>query len=105
MDLHAILHTNDPRELQHVQLVVNAAELRQCFLDQEKWIRETIREATEPEYYTRDELSRLLHISLPTLDRRVERGELPKPVKHGRRVLYEKSAVNYYIKNDNTIKS
>ena len=101
MDLHAILYSNDPHELQHVQLVINAAELRQCFLDQEKWIKETIREATEPQYYTREELANRLHVSLPTIDRNIENGKLPKPVRHGRRVLFNKADVNYHINHGN----
>jgi excisionase family DNA binding protein len=100
MDLHNILYSADPSELKNVQLVVNAADLRQCFDEQEKWIRSVIKEASEPEYYTREELSQLLHISLPTIDRRVESGKLPKPIKHGRRVLFDKSSVNCYIKEN-----
>ena len=99
MDLHNMLYSADPSELQHVQLVISAAELRQCFDEQERWIRSTIKEATEPEYYTRKELSKLLHLSLPTIDRHVEQGRLPKPVKHGTRVLFNKADVNYYVKN------
>lgn len=104
MDLHNLLYSRSPEELNHVQLVISAAELRQCFDEQERWIRATIKEATEPEYYTRKELSKLLHLSLPTIDRHVEQGRLPKPVKHGTRVLFDKASVNYFINHVNAPK-
>jgi len=96
MDLHSLLYS-DSQNLSQVQLVVNAEDLRKCFDAQERWIRSVISDATNPEYYTRSEVSKLLHITLPTVDRWVETGKLPKPSKNGRRVLFNKASVQYVL--------
>ena len=46
-----------------------------------------------PGFYTRSECSKLLRISLPTLDRYTKEGLL-KPVRIGRRVFYSLDCIN-----------
>lgn len=100
MELHNILFGRNPEDLRGIQLVINAADLSKCFHDMQRWVERCIREESSPEYYTRHELAELLHVTLTTIDKYAASGKLPKPIKQGRRTLFEKAATNFYIRND-----
>ena len=67
-------------------------------------LRQKIKEQDEPEYYTREELADVLHVSLVTLGRWRESGLLPEPVKMDGRVLYDKAKVRDMIENNYKLK-
>ena len=56
-----------------------------------------IKERDEPEYYTREDLAALLHVSLPTIYEYRKKGVIPDPVKVGDRVLFDKAKVHEAI--------
>ena len=94
MDLHNILYSPNAA---NIQVVINADELRKCFENFTAWGMERIKETREPEYYTREELAKRLHISEVTVYNWVSKGWLPKPVKINGRVLYDKAKVRECI--------
>lgn len=100
MELHNLLYGRNPQELRNIQLVICAEDLSKCFHDMQRWIERCIREESQPEYYTRHELAELLHVTLATVDKYAASGKLPKPIKQGRRTLFDKAATNFYIKNN-----
>jgi excisionase family DNA binding protein len=59
-------------------------------------------EATK-KYYTRKEVAKELHMSLPTLSERTKSGEIPA-YRIGKRVLYNVEEVNQLIKQNSTLK-
>lgn len=98
MDLHNILYSPNAA---NIQVVINADELRKCFEKMELNIMQRIREHDEPQYYTREQLAQLLHVSAPTIYKYRRKGLLPEPVTIDGRVLYDKAQVRRSIKNGN----
>lgn len=90
MDLNSIIRSENA---ENIQLVVNAKDLRDLLDGAIAFAKQELKEAKEPEYYTREELAKKLHISQVTLLTYRSNGWLPEPVKIGGRVLYNKAAV------------
>ena len=51
-----------------------------------------------PKTYTRQEVAKMAHISLPTLWKHVEQGKIKPMPKTGRRVLFSEDEVKRYLK-------
>ena len=97
MDLHSLIHSDNAA---NIQVVINAKDLRD-FADQlMAYATKTIKERDEPEYYTREELAKKLHVSLVTLNRWRDDGKLPEPVTIEGRVLYDKAEVRDAINSN-----
>ncbi len=96
MDLHNILYSPNAA---NIQLVVNAAELRRCFEKLEEQIMKRIQEHDDPQFYTREELAEVLHVSVPTIYNYKNKGLLPDPVTIEGRVLYDKAQVRQCIES------
>ena len=97
MDLHTLIHSDNAA---NIQVVINAKDLRD-FADQLMAYATTkIKERDEPEYYTRKELAKKLHVSLVTLNRWRDDGKLPQPVTIEGRVLYDKAEVRDAINSN-----
>lgn len=94
MDLNAIIRSEDAA---NIQLVVNAKDLRDLLDGAIAFATKKIKERDEPEYYTREELAALLHVSLPTIYEYRKKGVIPDPVKVGDRVLFDKAKVHEAI--------
>lgn len=94
MDLNSIIRSDGAEK---VQLVVNAKDLRDLLDGAMAFAMKTIKERDEPEYYTRDELARVLHVSLPTIYEYMKKGMIPRPLKIGDRVLFDKAKVREAI--------
>lgn len=95
MDLNAIIRSDNA---DRIQLVVNAKDLRDLLDGAMRFAVQTIKERDEPEYYSREEMCQLLHITLPTLYEYRKRGLVPEPVKvAGGRVLFNKAEVHEAI--------
>lgn len=94
MDLNAIIRSENAG---NIQLVVNAKDLRDLLDGAMAFAMKEIMERDEPEYYTREELAALLHVSQPTIYEYRKRGKLPEPVKIGDRVLFDKAKVHEAI--------
>jgi predicted DNA-binding transcriptional regulator AlpA len=90
MDLNTIIRSDNA---EHIQLVVNAKDLRDLLDGAIAFAKQQLKEANEPEYYTREELADKLHVSQVTLLSYRSKGWLPEPVKIGGRVLYDKAGV------------
>ncbi len=90
MDLRNILYSED---VEKIQLVVNAKDLRDLLDGAIAWGMQTIKERDEPTYYTREELQQLLHVSAPTLLSYRKKGLIPQPITIEGRVLYNKAEV------------
>lgn len=84
--------------------VVSGEDLAKFAEDIKKFCIATIKERDEPEYYTREELAEVLHVSLVTLGRWRENGLLPEPVKMDGRVLFDKAKVRDMIESSYTLK-
>ena len=76
---------------EQIQLVVNAADLKEMFLT---WVDEWQNKQQKPEekYLSREEVCDLLSVTKPTLWRWAKRGYLI-PVKVGNRPLYRQSDI------------
>jgi hypothetical protein len=68
------------------------------------WVKEVLNAAsteqvsdTEPKFYTRDELKRILHISLPTIDRYAKLGII-NGSRVGNRILFPKDSIQEAMK-------
>lgn len=96
MDLHSIIYSQNAA---NIQVVINAAELRKCFEDLARFIMQRIQEHDEPQFYTREQLADMLHVSVPTIYNYRKKGLLPKPVTIEGRVLYDKAQVRQYIES------
>ena len=94
MDLNAIIRGENAG---NIQLVVNAKDLRDLLDGAMAFAMKTIKERDEPEYYTREELARGLHVSMPTIYEYRKKGVIPEPVKIGDRVLFDKAKVREAI--------
>lgn len=94
MDLNTIIRGDDA---DRIQLVVNAKDLRDLLDGAMAFAMKTIKERDEPEYYTREELAALLHVSQPTLLDYRKKGKIPEPVRIGDRVLFDKAQVREAI--------
>lgn len=95
MDLNAIIRSDNADK---IQLVVNAKDLRDLLDGAMKFAMQTIKERDEPEYYTREEICELLHVSKPTLHNYRKKGLVPEPIKvDGGRVLFNKVDVHQAI--------
>lgn len=90
MDLHTLIHSDNAA---NIQVVINAKDLGDFADKLMAYATKTIKERDEPEYYTREELAKTLHVSLVTLNRWRQAGKLPEPVTIEGRVLYDKAAV------------
>lgn len=101
MDLQMLIQSDNA---QNIQVVINAADLKKCFDDLRKWCIDFIKEETDPQYLTRKEIEKRLHISTVTVYSWVKKGWLPEPVKINGRVLWEKSKVRDYINSNTKIK-
>ena len=53
-----------------------------------------------PKTYTRQEVAKMAHISLPTLWKHVEDGKIKPMPKTGRRVLFSETEVKRYLKGE-----
>lgn len=96
MDLHNILYSPNAA---NIQVVINAEELRKCFDDLARFIMQRIQEHDEPQFYTREQLADMLHVSVPTIYNYRKKGLLPEPVTIEGRVLYEKAQVRKCIES------
>lgn len=96
MDLNAIIYGDNAAK---IQLVVNAKDLRDLLDGAMAFAEKKIKERDEPDYYTREELAKLLHVSLPTIYEYRKKGMIPEPVKIGDRVLFDKAKVHEAISN------
>lgn len=96
MDLHNILYSPNAA---NIQVVINAEELRKCFEKMELNIMQRIREHDEPQFYTREQLADMLHVSVPTIYNYRKKGLLPEPVTIEGRVLYDKAQVRQCIES------
>ncbi len=94
MDINALVYSDNAA---NVQLVISAKDLRDFADRLVAFATQKIKEADEPDYYTREELMEKLHVSDPTLRSYREKGLIPKPVTIGGRVLYNKAEVNKAI--------
>lgn len=94
MDLNAIIRSENAA---NILLVISAKDLRDFADSLVAFATKKIKEADEPDYYTREELMEKLHVSDPTLRSYREKGLIPKPVTIGGRVLYNKAEVNKAI--------
>lgn len=94
MDLNSIIRSDGAA---NIQLVVNAKDLRDLLDGAMAFAMKKIKERDEPEYYTREELAKVLHVSLPTIYEYRKKGVIPEPVKIGDRVLYDKAKVHEAI--------
>lgn len=95
MDLNAIIRSDNA---DRIQLVVTAKDLRDLLDGAMRFAVQTIKERDEPEYYSREEMCQLLHITLPTLYEYRKKGLVPEPVKvAGGRVLFNKGEVHKAI--------
>lgn len=90
MSLYDIIHSENAA---NIQLVVNAKDLGELLDKAIAWGVQTIKEREEPDYYTREELLDMLHVSDPTLISYRKRGLIPEPVTLDGRVLYDKKEV------------
>lgn len=77
------------RENDKIQLVVTAADLEKFASDLISADRQFVEKSLEPSYYSREELSQLLHVDKQTIQKYEERG-LIKRYKVGNRVLYNR---------------
>lgn len=96
MNLNDLMHSPDAA---HIQVVISAKDLRDCF---ESWMNfaiDKIRERDEPSYYSREELLEVLHVTDPTLNDYRKRGLIPHPIKIGGKVLYDKAKVQEAIES------
>lgn len=97
MNLNDLMHSPDAA---HIQVVISAKDLRDCF---EQWMNfaiDKIRERDEPSYYSREELLEVLHVTDPTLNEYRKRGLIPNPIKiAGGKVLYNKAKVQEAIES------
>ena len=96
MDLHNILYSPNAA---NIQVVINAADLRKCFENLEQSIMQRIQEHDEPQFYTREQLAEVLHVTAPTIYKWRNKGLLPQPVTMNGRVLYEKAKVRQSIES------
>ncbi len=96
MDLNSLMHSP---EAGNILLVVSAKDLRECFESWMDFATKKIKERDEPAYYTREELLKVLHVSDPTLNDYRSRGIIPKPIRIGGKVLYDKAQVREAIEN------
>lgn len=94
MDLNSIIRSENAAS---IQLVVNAKDLRDLIDTAMEFASKKIKERDEPEYYSREELAMLLHVSQPTLLNYRKKGILPEPVTIEGRVLYDKAKVRESI--------
>lgn len=94
MDLNSIIRGENAA---NIQLVVNAKDLRDLLDGAMAFAMKKIKERDEPEYYTREELARVLHVSLPTTYVYSKKGKIPEPVKIGDRVLFDKAKIHEAI--------
>lgn len=85
----------------NVQVVVNAMDLRELFLE---WVGQASNNTTnikeEDVYLTPDEVASKYHVSKVTLWRNAKSGVWPKPKKIGRRSLYLKSEIEKVLNPD-----
>ena len=97
MDLNAIIRSENAA---NIQLVVNAKDLRDLLDGAMAFAIKTIKERDEPEYYTREELEQLLHVTSPTLIEYRRKGKIPEPIKVANgRVLYNKTEIHKAIES------
>lgn len=97
VDLNSLMHSPDAA---HIQVVISAQDLRECFESWMEFATRKIKERDEPTYYTREEMLALLHVTDPTLNKYREDGLIPEPVKMaGGKVLYDKAKVREAIES------
>lgn len=94
MNLNDLIHSPNASQ---IQVVISAEDLRKCFEDFTAWGMQRIKEQDSPEYYSRDELAGLLHVTAPTIIAWRKKGLLPEPVTIEGRVLYDKAKVREAI--------
>ena len=97
MDLHTLIHSDNAA---NIQVVINAKDLGDFADKLMAYATKTIKERDEPEYYTREELAKTLHVSLVTLNRWRDDGKLPQPITIEGRVLYDKAEVRDAINSN-----
>ena len=96
MDLNALIYSENAA---NIQVVVNAKDLRDFADRLMAFATQKIKERDEPDYYTRQELQQLLHVSEPTILKWREKGFLPMPSTIDGRVLYNKAEVHAAIRD------
>ena len=94
MDLNSIIYSENAA---NIQVVINAKDLRDFADRLVDFATKKIKEQNEPEYYTREELETMLHVSAPTLVSYRKKGLIPEPVTIDGKVLYNKAEVNKAI--------
>ena len=94
MDLNSIIYSENAA---NIQVVINAKDLRDFADRLVDFATKKIKEQNEPEYYTREELQQMLHVSAPTLVTYRKKGLIPTPVTIDGKVLYNKAEVNKAI--------
>lgn len=82
-----------------VNIIVNSPEFKETLKTVvNKTLEEREMGSSEPIFYTRDQLKRILHLSLPTIDRYTNLGIL-EAKKVGNRTLYLKESVDKALKD------
>ena len=99
MDLNAIIRSDNAA---NIQLVVSAKDLRDLLDGAMAFAKQEIQESMEPQYYTREEVEQLLHVSAPTLVAYRRKGLIPEPVMIENRVLYDKAEIRKAIEKIRT---
>ena len=94
MTLNELLYSQNANQ---IQVVISAKDLRDFADNLIEFATRKIKERDEPEYYSREELATLLHVSQPTLLNYRKKGILPEPVTIEGRVLYDKAKVREAI--------
>lgn len=86
------MRINEILNYPNVQIVLNAADLKELFLE---WKSQVNNNAPKEEevYLTPDEVASKYRVSKVTLWRNAKSGAWPKPVKMGCRSLYRKSEI------------
>ncbi|HLN20619.1 MAG TPA: helix-turn-helix domain-containing protein [Bacteroidales bacterium] len=81
-----------------INLIITSPEFKETLKDVvNRTIEERQSGVSEPILYTRDQLRRILHLSLPTIDRYTNLGIL-EAKKVGNRTLYSKESVDKALK-------
>lgn len=84
---------------------LNADDLK-SFIDQaisDHWVKNTPAPPVKVEYHSRKETAKILHVSLPTLDKYTEEGKI-KGSRFGRRILYSLDDITNSLKQIQNVK-
>lgn len=94
------MKVNEILNYPNVQIVLNAADLKELFLEWQSQVNNATKEKEEEVYLTPDEVASKYRVSKVTLWRNAKSGAWPKPKKIGRRSLYRKSEIEAVLNPD-----